>query len=85
MSSDKIVIEIDRDLYRLCMLCVAVMILPVFLLIILPWMGMLLGPINILVLWPLVVIVILYCISRLDNEATIGIDSVMDSTESASE
>ncbi|MFW9800258.1 MAG: hypothetical protein ACFFD9_07475 [Candidatus Thorarchaeota archaeon] len=78
MNSDKIVIEIDRDIYRICMVCVAFLVLPIFFLIILPWTGALGSPMSIFVIWPIVVIVVLYCFSRWRREPIADADSVID-------
>ncbi|MHA2352156.1 MAG: hypothetical protein ACXABX_03460 [Candidatus Thorarchaeota archaeon] len=81
MSSDKIVIEIDRDIYRLCLVCIAVLLLPVFFLFILPWTGMLGSPISIFVTWPLIVIVMLYCFSRWKSEPSTDTDLLRNQSE----
>ncbi|MHA2079857.1 MAG: hypothetical protein ACW99H_01785 [Candidatus Thorarchaeota archaeon] len=81
MSSDKIVIEIDRDIYRLCLACIAVLFLPVFFLFILPWSGMFGSPISIFVMWPLIVIVMLYCFSRWKSEPSTDTDLLRNQSE----
>jgi len=87
LSSDKIVIEIDRDIYRLCMACAVVAFLPVFIFIITPLTGFLAFlfgwyfPISIFVVWPLVVILFLYCLSRWESEPSPEADSIMNQPE----
>jgi hypothetical protein len=70
LSSDKIVIEIDRDIYRLCLVCIAFLFLPIFFLFVLPSTAIFgwYSPVSLLVVWPLTVIVILYCFSRWESE-----------------
>ncbi len=76
MNSDKIVIEIDRDIYRMCMVCAAFLVLPVFFIIILPWTGALGSPMSLFVVWPLIVMVVLYCFSRWIREPAADGESV---------
>jgi len=83
MSSDKIVIEIDRDIYRICLVCIAVLSLPFFFLFVLPFTYAFgyYSPINILVIWPLFIIVVLYCFSRWRGEPSTGTSSLRDHSE----
>jgi hypothetical protein len=81
LSSDKIVIEIDRDIYRLCLICVAVLYLPVFFLFILPLTFRVLPLVTVFVTWPLIVIVMLYCFSRWKSEPSTDTDLLRNQSE----
>ena len=81
MSSDKIVIEIDRDIYRLCLICIAVLYLPTFFFFVLPLTFRVLPLVTVFVTWPLIVIVMLYCVSRWKSEPSTETDSPRDQME----